>query len=497
MLLSPPPAAVPSACSSDTTTSALPPPTICATVLLLPTTFTFSPTLEQRQEEGEGSGKGEGRGGADSARSSSTTASSSPSPTGHVSRKGGPPRVPQPPFHSEPHTGDRKPIYIGFGSMTVSEGRAVAAAIREAVAATGVRAVMSAGNWGCLTQDGTDGGRGEGKEEENGCAVSRGGGSEGALDSTAGAAASPTGGGGDDDILFVHEDVPHTWLFPRCSAVIHHGGVGTTAAGLMAGCPTFIAPSFGDLFFWGELCGRAGVGPAPIPIYKLTARDLERAIRVLMSENVRAAAKRVGSRLSRLKTLPAKLQRLDAIFPSFVTARRDRGEARNGPNLDLQKLHEAREIPAGQRVDFSVVIGHAVYQTNSDTKVLPPGCMTGLEFLRFYKMPMDMGATTTATSSQGTLPPGGVHGLGSATSDTMVSSAIKAITDSLRGFAGSFRILTSSADTNARLSKTWSSIVNFDPHQYADKFEAQAYKNLDSMTKWMRDLQDAVFKPKA
>ncbi len=42
--------------------------------------------------------------------------------------------------------------------------------------------------------------------------------------------------------------------------MVHHGGVGTTAAGLLAGCPTFVAPSFGDLYFWGELCARAGGG---------------------------------------------------------------------------------------------------------------------------------------------------------------------------------------------------------------------------------------------
>ncbi len=30
------------------------------------------------------------------------------------------------------------------------------------------------------------------------------------------------------------DNVPHDWLFPRCAGVIHHGGAGTTAAGLLA-----------------------------------------------------------------------------------------------------------------------------------------------------------------------------------------------------------------------------------------------------------------------
>ncbi|PQQ08941.1 sterol 3-beta-glucosyltransferase UGT80A2 isoform X1 [Prunus yedoensis var. nudiflora] len=42
------------------------------------------------------------------------------------------------------------------------------------------------------------------------------------------------------------DNCPHDWLFQRCSAVVHHGGAGTTAAGLKAACPTTIVPFFGD-----------------------------------------------------------------------------------------------------------------------------------------------------------------------------------------------------------------------------------------------------------
>ncbi|GIL63368.1 hypothetical protein Vafri_17450, partial [Volvox africanus] len=96
----------------------------------------------------------------------------------------------------------------------------------------------------------------------------------------------------------------------RCAAVIHHGGVGTTVAGLLAGCPTFVAPSFGDLFFWGELCGRAGVGPMPVPMYKLTRLDLQHAIRVLLSEDARDAAKIAGGYLRQADGLGAAVQHI-------------------------------------------------------------------------------------------------------------------------------------------------------------------------------------------
>ena len=44
--------------------------------------------------------------------------------------------------------------------------------------------------------------------------------------------------------------VPHDWLFPRVRGVVHHGGAGTFAAGLLAACPTLIVPFFGDQSFW-------------------------------------------------------------------------------------------------------------------------------------------------------------------------------------------------------------------------------------------------------
>jgi sterol 3beta-glucosyltransferase len=74
------------------------------------------------------------------------------------------------------------------------------------------------------------------------------------------------------------ESVPHSWLFPRVSAVVHHGGAGTTAAGLRAGVPSIVIPFFGDQLFWGQRVEKLGVGTAPIPRKKLTVDNLARAI---------------------------------------------------------------------------------------------------------------------------------------------------------------------------------------------------------------------------
>lgn len=50
--------------------------------------------------------------------------------------------------------------------------------------------------------------------------------------------------------VYLIDAAPHDWLFQQCSGVVHHGGAGTVAAGLIANCPTLVVPFFGDQPFW-------------------------------------------------------------------------------------------------------------------------------------------------------------------------------------------------------------------------------------------------------
>ena len=80
--------------------------------------------------------------------------------------------------------------------------------------------------------------------------------------------------------IFMLESAPHSWLFPRMKAVVHHGGAGTTAAGLRAGVPSIIIPHGNDQFAWGRRVYELGVGPKPVPRKKLTTEKLSDAIHV-------------------------------------------------------------------------------------------------------------------------------------------------------------------------------------------------------------------------
>src|SRR5208283_4942931 len=71
---------------------------------------------------------------------------------------------------------------------------------------------------------------------------------------------------------------PHDWLFPRATAVIHHGGAGTTAAALRAGKPSILVPGFFDQSFWANAVYRLGVSPAPFSPHRLSVENLTAAI---------------------------------------------------------------------------------------------------------------------------------------------------------------------------------------------------------------------------
>ena len=100
------------------------------------------------------------------------------------------------------------------------------------------------------------------------------------------------------DTVFKIEHTPHDWLFPRMSAVVHHGGAGTTAAGLRAGKPTVIVPFFADQPFWGRRVHEIGAGPKPIFQKKLNTEMLAEALReVTTNQDMISTAADIGRKI--------------------------------------------------------------------------------------------------------------------------------------------------------------------------------------------------------
>ncbi|KEF59768.1 uncharacterized protein A1O9_04616 [Exophiala aquamarina CBS 119918] len=148
------------------------------------------------------------------------------------------------------------PVYIGFGSIVVDDPNAMTKMIFEAVKKTGQRALVSKG-WGGLGAD------------ELGI---------------------PEG-------VYMLGNCPHDWLFQHVSCVVHHGGAGTTAAGILAGRPTVVVPFFGDQPFWGSMTARAGAGPMPVAYKNLTADKLAESIKEALKPESLERAKELSQKI--------------------------------------------------------------------------------------------------------------------------------------------------------------------------------------------------------
>ena len=147
------------------------------------------------------------------------------------------------------------PVYIGFGSMGSRKPAETTDLVLQVISKTQQRAVLLSG-WGGLQK--TD---------------------------------LPAS-------VFMIDSIPHAWLFPRVAAVVHHGGAGTTAAGLRAGVPSIVIPFLGDQPFWGKRVHDLGVGPAPIPHRKLTVDRLAQAIQEAVTDMaMRQRAAELGSKI--------------------------------------------------------------------------------------------------------------------------------------------------------------------------------------------------------
>lgn len=90
---------------------------------------------------------------------------------------------------------------------------------------------------------------------------------------------------------------PFRRLLPRCAAVVHHGGIGTTAAAFEAGCPQLVLPLAWDQDDNAARVMRMGAGLA-LPTMQRTARHLSRALSKLITPVFRNRCRAIAVRFS-------------------------------------------------------------------------------------------------------------------------------------------------------------------------------------------------------
>jgi sterol 3beta-glucosyltransferase len=98
--------------------------------------------------------------------------------------------------------------------------------------------------------------------------------------------------------VFVIDSIPHSWLFPRTSVVIHHAGAGTTHSAARAGVPSIALPVAVDQFFWAGRLARAGVAPKYIRAALIDAKSLTEMLEFTAEDRVRERAKALGAAMA-------------------------------------------------------------------------------------------------------------------------------------------------------------------------------------------------------
>ena len=151
------------------------------------------------------------------------------------------------------------PVYLGLGSMVAGNAPALAAISVAAARAVGCRLVI-VGGWARLDRT-----------------------------------LVPS------DIVMPVREAPHYALFPRVAGAIHHGGAGTTTAAARAGVPQLILPHILDQYYWAQRVDTLGLGPAALPVERVTTERLIPRLRSLVDstafrDNTRALGKRVAGR---------------------------------------------------------------------------------------------------------------------------------------------------------------------------------------------------------
>eukprot|EP00471_Norrisiella_sphaerica_P005175 CAMPEP_0184489806 /NCGR_PEP_ID=MMETSP0113_2-20130426/16406_1 /TAXON_ID=91329 /ORGANISM="Norrisiella sphaerica, Strain BC52" /LENGTH=901 /DNA_ID=CAMNT_0026873429 /DNA_START=319 /DNA_END=3024 /DNA_ORIENTATION=- len=167
----------------------------------------------------------------------------------------------------------KPPIFIGFGSCVLPNVRKVAETIYEAAKLADVRVIIQQG-WaglgkhlkGCEGVSFVKGAKYEDDTEAPELDLER------------------------KDFCLVIGRVAHSWLFDMVAGVCHHGGAGTTYAGLKAAKPTLIAPFFGDQPFWGQMVNNAGAGPKPTPVEQWKPKSLALKFKSMFTKEQKKAA---------------------------------------------------------------------------------------------------------------------------------------------------------------------------------------------------------------
>lgn len=116
------------------------------------------------------------------------------------------------------------------------------------------------------------------------------------------------------DNFFKVGEVPHQHLFPRMSAVIHHGGSGTTHSAARAGVPSIVLPFAGDQFFWAHRLALLGIASEPLSGKRVNGAQLKAALEFVQQDAVRARAQDIARDMEQEDGVEVAIAAIEALM---------------------------------------------------------------------------------------------------------------------------------------------------------------------------------------
>lgn len=167
----------------------------------------------------------------------------------------------------------KPPVCVSFGSMVNKNAEKIDAVIRESLMRTNNRGTILSG-WGSAHRESTS------------------------------------------EFLYL-ESAPHDWLLPKCKMIVHHGGAGTTSAGLRAGIPQVVVPFMADQPFWGNRVHAIGAGPKPIRVNQLSVEKMASAMAEAETNLILERAQVTGQRIRSEEGVDTAIKLIESYVVEF------------------------------------------------------------------------------------------------------------------------------------------------------------------------------------
>jgi UDP:flavonoid glycosyltransferase YjiC (YdhE family) len=103
---------------------------------------------------------------------------------------------------------------------------------------------------------------------------------------------------GNGNLFVLEKVIPHKMFLPFCTAIVHHGGSGTTHSSARAGIPQMVAPMIIDQFYWAYRTGVLGLGPGAFKIKTISKQELEaKTFDLMTNSRYKENAKALGEKI--------------------------------------------------------------------------------------------------------------------------------------------------------------------------------------------------------